>query len=159
MKRTALWLWLSCASLVAACSNQSAPNASQQAAAPAAAASAKSGIDLQYIDASVRAQDNFYRHVNGKWLDTVEIPADKSRYGTGAIVFDSIQDKLHGLVDDAVAGKLSGTNADTKKIGDLYASFMDEAALDALDIKPLAAQFALIDGLKDAKGIPALIAA
>ena len=164
MKHTALWL--ACASLVAACSNQSAPNASQQAAAPAAPAAAaaapaptKSGIDQQYVDASVRAQDNFYRHVNGKWLDTVEIPADKSRYGTGAIVFDLIQDKLHGLVDDAVAGKLSGTNADTKKIGDFYASFMDEAALDALDIKPLAAQFALIDGLKDAKGIPALIAA
>ncbi len=158
MKRTALWL--ACVSLVAACSNQSAPNASQQAAAPAAApAPAKSGIDEQYVDANVRAQDNFYRHVNGKWLDTVEIPADKSRYGTGAIVFDSIQDKLHGLVDDAVAGKLSGTNADTKKIGDLYASFMDEAALEALDIKPLAAQFALIDGLKDAKDIPALIAA
>jgi len=160
---------LACAaSLLAACSQ--APEAPKQAAAPApaatpapvatpvAAAPAKSGIDLQYTDTATRAQDNFYRFANGKWLDTVEIPADKSKYGTGAIVFDSIQDKLHGLVDDAAAGKVSDTNADTKKIGDLYASFMDEAALETLDAKPLAARLAAIDALKDTNGVAGLIA-
>ena len=160
MKRTALAL--ACAGLLAACS--SPPQPQSQAAAPAAPAPVappapptKSGIDLQYVDAATRAQDNFYRHANGKWLDTVEIPADKSKYGTGAIVFDSIQDKLHGLVDDAAAGKVAGTAADTKKIGDLYASFMDETALETLDTKPLAARFAAIDALKDAKGVAGLI--
>src|SRR5262249_28723550 len=67
-------------------------------------------------------------------------------------------DRLHGLVDDAAAGKLAGANADTRKIGDLYASFMDETTLDALDVKPLTAQFAQIDAVKDAKGVGALIA-
>ena len=155
---------LACAaSLLCACSR--APEAPQQAAAapasaatPAPAAPLKSGIDLQSVDASVRAQDDFYRHVNGKWLASTEIPADKSRYGTGAIVFDSIQDKLHGLVDDAAAGKVAGTNADTRKIGDLYASFMDEAALETLDAKPLAARFAAIDAVKDTHGVAGLIA-
>ena len=169
MKRTALAL--ACAALIAACSQQEAPSqaaapaakpadtAAVAAAAPAAApAPMKSGIDVQYVDDATRAQDNFYRHANGKWLDTVEIPADKTRYGTGAIVYDRIQEQLHSLVDDAAADKISGTSADTKKIGDLYASFMDEAALETLDIKPLGALFAQIDAITDAKGISAQIA-
>jgi putative endopeptidase len=164
MKRTALAM--ACAGLIAACSapqqpqsQAAAPAAPAPTAAPAAPAPpAKSGIDLQGADTAVRAQDDFYRHVNGKWLATTEIPADKSKYGTGAIVFDAIQDKLHGLVDDAAAGKVTGTNADTKKIGDLYASFMDETALETLDAKPLAAQFEKIDAIKDAKGVAVQIA-
>jgi len=162
MNRTALAL--ACASLLAACS-QSAPPPQAAAAPPAPAAAPtppppapKSGIDLAGVDANARAQDDFYRHVNGKWLDTTEIPADKARYGTGAIVFDSIQEKLHGLVDDAAAGKISGTNADTNKIGNLYASFLDEAALEALDAKPLEARFAAIAAIKDAKGVAAQLA-
>src|SRR5262249_21502559 len=151
---------------LAACSQQEAPpQAAAPAAQPAAAAPAvtaapiKSGIDLQNVDDGVRVQDDFYRHVNGQWLAKTEIPADKSKYGTGAIVFDSIQEKLHSLVDDAAAGKLSGSNADTKKIGDLYSSFMDEATLDALDIKPLADRFARIDAISDTKGVVSAIAA
>jgi predicted metalloendopeptidase len=47
-----------------------------------------SGIDLQFIDKSVRPQDDFYHYVNGKWLERTEIPADKARYGT----FDKLRD-------------------------------------------------------------------
>ena len=181
MKHTALAL--ACAALVAACSSShdaappaaapqsaaatptpgaaapgaAASNAAASAtAAPAANAPLKSGIDLANNDPAVRAQDDFYAHVNGKWLATAQIPADKSKYGTGTIVFDSIQEKLHALVDDAAAGKLPGANG---KIGALYASFMDEAALDKLDVAPLGEKFQRIDALKDSKGVPALIAA
>ena len=168
MKRTALAL--ACAALIAACSQQDAPSqpstpaakpadaASATAPAPAAAPAAPlvSGIDLQWIDPNVAPGDDFYRHVNGKWLDTAEIPADKSKYGTGTIVFDKIQDDLHGLVDDAAAGKSADPKVDTRKIGDLYAGFMDEATLDAQDLKPLQERFAHIDALTDSKGLPAL---
>ena len=157
-------LALACAAaMLAACSQSPAPTqaaapAPAPAAAPAAPPAPKSGVDLQYVDASVRAQDDFYRHVNGKWLDTTEIPADKSAYGTGTMVFDRIQENLHGLVDDAAAGKAAAGNADTRKIGDFYASLMDEAALETLDAKPLEPHFARIDAIKDAKEIPAAIA-
>ncbi len=158
-------LIIACLAALTACSAPQQPEKSQAPAAsaptpatPPPAPALVSGIDLQYIDPTVRAQDDFYRHVNGKWLATVEIPADKSAYGTGAMVFDKIQDQLHTLVDDVAAGKSTVPNVDTKKIGDLYSSFMDEAALDNLGVKPLDAQFAKIDALKDAKGIPALIA-
>ena len=157
MKRTALAL--ACAALIAACSspqdtqNQAAapaakpaapaaPAAPAPAAAPAAATPLVSGIDLKAIEPTVAPGADFYQHVNGKCLDTVEIPADKGKYGTGTIVFDKIQEDLHSVVDDAAAGKSGDAKADTRKIGDLYASFMDEAALEAQDIKPLQARFA-----------------
>jgi len=158
MQRTVLAA--ACAALLAACSSPQEPakqvsGSAAPAVAPAAPALA-SGIDLASMDPGVLPQDDFYRHVNGKWLATVEIPADRSAFGTGAIVFESIQDKLHQLVDDAAAGK-AGTGADTRKIGDFYNSFMDEAALEGLDIKPLAAPFARIDSISSSKEIAALI--
>ena len=155
-----------CITVLAACSSPTSPDKAQTQSAPVApvaapqpvAPSPKSGIDLKYVDDTVRIQDDYYQHVNGKWLATVEIPADKPSYGTGAMTYDKIQDDLHSVVDDAAAGKSTVANVDTKKIGALYSSFMDEATLETLDIKPLAARFAEIDALKDAKGIPAIVA-
>ncbi|RYE65939.1 MAG: M13 family peptidase, partial [Oxalobacteraceae bacterium] len=58
-----------------------APMALAQATAATAPAGASSGIATQYIEPSVRAQDDFFEHLNGKWLKSVEIPADKSTWG------------------------------------------------------------------------------
>src|SRR4051812_10564827 len=62
-----------------------------------------SGIATNYIDSSVRAQDDFYEYLNGKWLKTTEIPADKSRWGS----FNELQDKtlpqLRGIIEKASA--------------------------------------------------------
>jgi predicted metalloendopeptidase len=163
MKRTALAL--ACATLLAACSQ--APEAPKQAAAPVApvaspapvaapAAPLSSGIDLQYVDDSVRAQDDFYRHLNGKWLDTFEIPADKPGYSSFTKIYDETQVQLHDLVDEASkASAAAGTNQ--QKVGDMYNSYMDEAKLDELGAKPLAQDFAAIDALKDKKDIAALM--
>src|SRR5882724_8495956 len=160
MKRTLLSL--ACIALLAACS---APQESQQqAAAPVAPPPTPapatpplaSGIDLQYVDACVRAQDDFYRHVNGKWLDTFEIPADKPGYGAFTKVFDETQEHLHSLVDQAAQSAVNA-NPDQGKIGTLYTSFMDEAKLDELGAKPLAQDFAAIDALKDKKDVAALM--
>jgi putative endopeptidase len=116
-----------------------------------------SGIDTQYIDDAVRAQDDFYRHVNGKWLVSVEIPADRGRYDVMAQVTNSVQTQLQEIV--AELGKdTDAAHPDERKIADLYASFMDEAALDRLGLKPLDAEFARIVALKDKGQIPALIA-
>ena len=155
-------LGLACTSLLAACSGPQEP--AKAPAPPAAAVTAAkpappplvSGIELQYVDAGVRAQDDFYRHVNGKWLDSFEIPADKSGYGAFTKVYDETQDQLHGLIDQA-AKAAPGGDANEAKIGLLYTSFMDAAKLDELGVKPLAADFAAIDALKDKKGIAALM--
>jgi putative endopeptidase len=113
-----------------------------------------SGVDLQYVDQSVRPQDDLYRHLNGKWLDSFQIPADKGSYGSFTYLYDITQEQLRAIVD----GLDGSGDAEARKIADLYASFMDESRLEALGLKPLQAEFAAIDAISDKREIPALIA-
>ncbi|WP_374040905.1 M13 family metallopeptidase [Massilia sp. erpn] len=116
-----------------------------------------SGIDTQYIDASVRAQDDFFNHLNGQWLKTAVIPADKSSWGSFAKLRDDTLPQLRGLIEELQAKKhKAGT--EEQKIADLYASYMDEAKLEKAGVRPLAGEFSRIRSLKDKKGLPALIA-
>jgi len=131
-------------------------SAADNAPAPTASA-AKSGIETQYIDPTVRAQDDFFEYLNGKWLKTAEIPADKSSWGTFMKLRDDTTPQLRDLIEaDQQAKAKPGTDA--RKIGDLYASFMDENKLEALGTKPLAGELQRIRTLKDKKGVPALVA-
>ncbi len=130
----------------------------QQSKIKAPSKKLQSGIDLQWIDKSVRPQDDFFRFMSGKWLDTVEIPADRGRYGA----FDQLAE-LSAKQSAAIIQHLAtqaelkpGTNQ--QKIADLYNSFMDEAHLETLDIKPLQADFARIQQLKDKAELPAMFA-
>ena len=116
-----------------------------------------SGVDMQYVDRSVRPQDDIYRYLNGKWLDTFQLPADKALYGQFAHISDTTQDQLHGIVEDLVRQGV-GTDADVRKMADLYSSFMDEGRLEILGLKPLQAEFAAIDAMSALNEIPALIA-
>jgi predicted metalloendopeptidase len=121
---------------------------------PAVRRAPLSGVDLQYVDPSVRPQDDLYRHLNGKWLDSFQIPADKGSYGSFTYLYDATQQQLRVIVD----GLDGSGDAEARKIADLYASFMDESGLEALGLKPLQAEFAAIDAISDKKEIPALIA-
>ncbi len=127
------------------------------AIARAADAPMLSGIDLQYVDDGVRAQDDFFRHINGKWLDTVQMPPDKARYGSFDKLRDDSLDQLRTIVD-GLAQASDPSDPDQRKIADLYASFMDEAALETLGLKPLAPEFGRIEALTKKSQIPALIA-
>jgi putative endopeptidase len=122
-----------------------------------------SGVDMQYADHSVRAQDDLYRYLNGKWLDSVQLPSDKGSYGSFTYIDDTTQEQLRGIVESLAqaGGAGNGTvnaDADVRKITDLYASFMDETRLDALGLKPLQGELAAIDAISDKSEIPALIA-
>ena len=130
--------------------------ASAPAAVVAASATRVSGIDVQYIDPSVRAQDDIFVHLNGKWLATTEIPADKSSWGTFAKLRDDIQPQLRTIIE--AAAKDGATSADAKRIGDFYSSFMDEAKVEQLGLTPLSGELARVAALKSKKDIPALIA-
>lgn len=57
-----------------------------------------SGIELQYVDKAARPQDDFARHVNGVWIDTTEIPADKSSWGSFENLYEDTQPKLRKIV-------------------------------------------------------------
>jgi putative endopeptidase len=133
---------------------QSGPPAGTAGAAPPPP---PSGLEMQYFDDSVRPQDDIYRHVNGKWLASFEIPADKSDYDQFVRIHDGVQQQLRELIDGLVRSS-DPADQDQKKIADLYGSFMDEAALEPLGLKPLAQEFARVAAIKDRSEIPALIA-
>jgi putative endopeptidase len=116
----------------------------------------QSGIETQYFDPNVRAGDDFYLHVNGKWMATTTIPEDKASWGPVGILRQESQERQRTLIEEAAAS--SGGSGEARKVGDLYRSFIDEARLETLGLKPLAAEFAAIDNVKDKAELPALIA-
>ena len=115
------------------------------------------GIATEYIDPAVRPQDDFYEYLNGKWMKTVEIPADKSSWGSFAKLRDDTLPQLRGIIEKAAAGN-PAKGTDAQRIGDYYASFMDEAKLEQLGITPLNGELAKIAALKDKSELPALLA-
>jgi predicted metalloendopeptidase len=115
------------------------------------------GIATEYIEPSVRPQDDFYDYLNGKWMKTVEIPADKSSWGSFAKLRDDTLPQLRGIIEKAAAGN-PAKGTDAQRIGDYYASFMDEAKLEQLGITPLNGELAKIAALKDKSELPALLA-
>ena len=127
------------------------------AAYPAQAQQPGSGIDRAQFDTSVRAQDDFNQHVSGTWLKNTEIPADKSSWGGFQALHEMTQPQLRGIVE-AAAKNPGKAGSEAQKIGDLYASFMDEKKREALGTKPLAKEMAKIAALRDKKQIASLIA-
>ena len=127
-------------------------------AADNAATADRSGIDTHYIDPDVRAQDDFFTYLNGKWLKTTAIPSDRASWGTFMQLREDTQPQLLGIIeaDQKDPHKKAGTDA--QKIADLYTSFMDEKTLETLGYKPLAGELARIRTLKDRKGVPDLVA-
>jgi predicted metalloendopeptidase len=117
-----------------------------------------SGIDIPNMDTSVRPQDDFFTYLNGSWLKTTEIPSDKSSWGTFAKLRDDTLPQLRGLIEKAEADKTRKPGSEAQKIADLYASYMDEAKLNEVGIRPLTGELNRIRGLKDKKGLPILIA-
>jgi putative endopeptidase len=120
---------------------------------PASGAALQSGVDMQYVDRSVRPQDDLYRYLNGKWLDSFQLPPDKGSYGSFTYVYDATQEQLRVIVDT-----LGASGAEERKLADLYASFMDEARLETLGLLPLRTEFAAIDAISDKNEIPGVIA-
>jgi putative endopeptidase len=141
-----------------------AADAAPSSAAPSAPATAQaagkqpiSGIAIEYVDPSVRAQDDFFKHLNGKWLEKVEIPADKASWGSFAKLYDDTQPQLRDIIEGAAKNPNHAAGSDAQKIGDYYASFMDEKKLDELGLTPLKSEMAKIAALKNTKAIATLM--
>ena len=88
-----------------------------------------------------RIQDDLYRAVNGEWLATAEIPADRARSGAFLDLVDDAEIAVRTIIEHAQQAD-PGTEA--RKIGDLYSSFMDEARVEALGSSPLAEPLGLV---------------
>jgi putative endopeptidase len=117
-----------------------------------AAPTLRSGVDRSAADPTVRAQDDFFRHANGGWLKTTVIPADKSRIGAFSTLRERTEAELRDLIETAAR---SHASADAQRIGDLYASFMDEPAVERAGLAPLADELARIDALASTRELGA----
>jgi predicted metalloendopeptidase len=110
------------------------------------------GIDTAGMDLSVRPQDDFFRYVNGRWVDNTPIPGDQSGYGTFAMLRDRAQEDVRAIIEEQ--GRAQGAAGSMgQKAGDLYKSFMDEARIESLGIAPLSAELARIAKITDGKDL------
>ena len=114
------------------------------------------GLDARNFDPKTPACTDFYRHANGGWLDSNPIPAEYSNWGMGNELRERNLNLLKEILEDTAKSKPApGTNA--QKIGDFYATAMDEAAIEKAGITPIKADLAKIDAAKNAKDIQAIV--
>jgi len=114
-------------------------------------------VDQAQFDTSVRAQDDFFRYVNGTWLVRTNIPADRSTYGTFVQLADKTEADLRTLVEGLAAQPNKVLGSPAQQVGDLYLAFMDEAARDRQGGQPIAAQLAEIDAITSTTGLAAAL--
>ena len=100
------------------------------------------GIELDELDPEVRPADDLFRHVNGKWIARTEIPSDKARYGSFYVLAEEAEKAVRDIIEEARSGD-PGT--EERKIGDLFASFLDEPAIEARGWGAVAPDFEAID--------------
>lgn len=101
------------------------------------------GVDTAGMDKSVKPGDDFFGYVSGNWAKTTQIPADRSSYGGFAVLRDLSEARVRKLVEGYKAGN-PATDGDQAKVAALYRGFMDEAAIEKLDAKPLQPKLAAI---------------
>jgi putative endopeptidase len=136
--------------MLLACSAVGAVSASAQPPAPAVSTTEMAGsarvhfgtwgVDLSTRDLSVKPGDDFQRYAAGKWMDETDIPADKSSNSIGSEMSDRNQEQLREIV--------MGAPADSQ-LGAFYKSYMNEALLEQLDMKPLQADLARVDAIQN----------
>ena len=117
------------------------------AAAPAAPAPAKHGLDLAGMDRAVAPGDDFFAYANGAWIKATDIPADRSSWGPAEALTDLTAQRTVELIRNAASGAAAGSEA--QKVGDYYATFMDEEAIENKGLAPLQPLMQSIDAIKD----------
>ena len=118
----------------------------------------RSGIDLSHVDSDARPQDDLFGHVNGRWLTDYEIPADRATDGAFRLLFDRAEEQVRDLITEA-ASSGAATGTDEQRIGDLYASFMDERTVADRGVQPLLEELAVVDAADSPTALAAVLGA
>ena len=106
------------------------------------------GIDVAGMDRSVAPGDDFNAYTNGGWIKATPIPADKASYGIFAVLADETRKRLLTLIQES-ANAGSSASEDRRKVGEYYASFMDEAGIEQKGIAPLEPQLDAVAAIAD----------
>ena len=106
-----------------------------------------------------RPQDDLFGHVNGRWLAEYEIPADRATDGAFRSLYDRAEEQIRDLITGAAAAAAPTKGTDEQRIGDLYASFMDEPTVERRGVQPLLDELATIDAAADPGALAAVLGA
>src|SRR5688572_9449892 len=128
------------------------------AVAAALALPAAAAIDLAGIDKSIDACTDFYRYTNRQWLETTEIPADRTRWGSFEVIAQRNEKLLVAAFDEALAKPLPPEGTAERKVFQFYKSGMDTAAIERNGLKPMEPVFALAASMKAAGDLPRILA-
>ncbi len=138
------------ASLIAlsACSNEqgyeSSTTTTEQTSAPATKAQTVDqspelgdfGIKVEDVDASVSPGDDFFTHVGGLWMDSFELPGDRSTYGSFTVLAERSEQRVRKIIEDSATSNAAAGTVE-QKIGDFFASFTDTDAINDKGLAPL----------------------
>jgi predicted metalloendopeptidase len=142
----------SLASLVRVCIAASGATLSLAAAAiPDTATPTSHGLDVAGIDRAVAPGDDFFRYANGAWVKATAIPPDRSSYGPGEQLAELTAKRTADLIREAA--EKSAPGSDARKVGDYYASYMDEETIEKQGLEPLAPALKRVDAIKDRKDL------
>jgi len=140
----------------AACGGADAPPA--KSAPPAPPSASEHSIDHTAMDAKVRPGADFFLYANGDWYAKAQIPADRNATGVWVRLTEEVERRTHEVLDQAAsAGAPAGSAA--QKIGDYYASYLDEAAIEARGIAPLTHLLGRVAKIGDAHALAGYLGA
>ncbi|MDR3692993.1 MAG: M13 family metallopeptidase [Mucilaginibacter sp.] len=114
-------------------------------------------FDKSGMDTTVKPGDNFFLYANGKWLKNAKIPAAETGWGSFYVLRDKNEANIHQILDYAAAHDDTAGSIN-QKVGDLFKSGMDTAAIEKLGYDPVKPQLAKIAGVKDYKDLVKLAA-
>ncbi len=121
-------------------------------------AQAKHGFDPSNMDKDTLACTDFYQYANGTWLKNTQIPAAYSSWGSFNVLAENNRKVLQEILEEAAKNTKAVKGSNEQKIGDFYASCLDEAKREAEGMKPLAPELARIEKIQDVREVQAQIA-
>src|SRR4030095_2701686 len=116
------------------------------------------GYDLASLDKNTPACTDFYQYANGGWLAANPIPGAYPSWGVANLLDEKKREVLHEILEAAAKNTNAKKGSSEQKVGDYYATCMDEAKIETEGMKPLAPAFDLIANIKDVAALQNVIA-
>jgi putative endopeptidase len=140
---------LLCTAILAAACASTSSSTSGKARSPSETGA---GLDLAGMDRSMKPGDDFFRFTNGGWYDRTEIPPDRSVFGTFSMLGELTAKRTADLIAEASKGD-APEGSEARKIGDTYASFLDEERIEQQGLAPLQPAFDAVAAIEDRESL------
>ena len=111
------------------------------------------------MNPDIRPQDDLFGHVNGRWLEDTEIPSDKSSWGAFIALADAAEQQVRDIITELADRPADQLDADERKIGHLFASFMDTDAIAEAGVRPVQPWVDAVAAVRDVRDLAAFLGA